>query len=182
MGSIPPRDPEATLVLRDMIARDRESAWQVAHYQRSRRDELTSRIRFALAALNGASAVALLTILGNLPMGELAPSDALMSLAGFVVGVALSGASLYIHETHLMYLSGQAFLRARALDTCVSAIEAAADETLFEARHRFLDDAHAAERNMSRAENSFGIITAHFAGAVWFAATAALILKAAGIE
>ena len=172
----------ATGVLREMFARDRENAWQVATYQRSRRDELTSKIRFALAALNGASAVAVLTILGNLPIGELTREDAVVSLIGLVVGVALSGLSLYIHEGHLTYLAGQSFVRARSLDSCVSAVEAASDEAMFQARHAFMEKAHQAEKNMSAAENGYGVFAAHFAGGCWFASTLILVAKAAGLS
>lgn len=182
MAEAPVVENPGTIILRDMFARDRENAWQVATYQRSRRDELTSKIRFALAALNGASAVAVLTILGNLPIGLLTRDDAVIALLGFVAGVALSGLSLYIHEGHLTYLVGESFVRARSLDSCVSAVEAGSDETMSQARHDFMENAHEAEKNMSTPENGYGVFAAHLAGGCWFGSTLILVARAAGLS
>ncbi len=45
---VTPRTRHAALTA--MLERDRESAWQIAHYERGQRDEYTSKLRFGLAA------------------------------------------------------------------------------------------------------------------------------------
>lgn len=101
-----------------MLERDRESAWQIAHYERAQRDEYTSKMRFGLAALNAASLVTLL----NLPtaLTGVDPKAVLIAAAAFLLGTILAGYSLTAHQTHLIDLVGSTSSRALTLDRAVS--------------------------------------------------------------
>ena len=104
-----------------MLQRDRESAWQIAHYERGQRDEYTSKLRFGLAALNAASMVTVLNIGGV--MGGVGTGSILLSAAAFFVGTILAGYSLVAHQTHLIELTGATITKARTLDIAVSLSE-----------------------------------------------------------
>lgn len=100
------------------LHRDRESAWQIAHYERGQRDEYTSKLRFGLAALNAASLVTILNLApATLVVGA---TVSLLSSFLFLVGTALAGYSLLSHQTHLILLAGSTSARALSLDRAVS--------------------------------------------------------------
>jgi hypothetical protein len=104
--------------LRAGLERDRENAWQIAHYERSQRDELTSKIRFSITALNAASMVTVLS-LGSALAG-VAPYVLTIAAGAFVVGTICGGYSLFSHQTHLITLAGDTSSRALVLDRAVS--------------------------------------------------------------
>lgn len=104
--------------LRVVLERDRETAWQIAQYERGQRDQYTSKMRFGLAALNAASMVTILNI-GALLNG-VEPVALLASAGLFFLGTILAGYSLKAHQDHLFGLEGTAHTRVIALDRALS--------------------------------------------------------------
>lgn len=109
---VPDQTYEAALA--GLLERDRESAWQIAHYERGQRDEYTSKLRFGLAAINAASLVTIL----NVPSALIGidPRAVLFASASFLVGTVLAGYSLTAHQVHLINSVRSTSGRANALD------------------------------------------------------------------
>ena len=84
-----------------------------------RRDKLTERMRFGLAALNGASLVALISALGG--KGEAAiwlgftHENAIWSASAFTLGLILTGYSVYAQQNLYIREAGDAVTRASTL-------------------------------------------------------------------
>jgi hypothetical protein len=109
--------------LASSLKRDRETAYAVAQYQRSHKDDFTARLRFGVFALNGASVVALLSALPNAAIAKSYGLDGrtvVLAILCFSVGAAVSGLSLVLHQAHLERVSGEAVARARTLDSAVN--------------------------------------------------------------
>jgi len=84
-------------------------------YERTQRDEYTSKIRFGLAALNSASLVTILNV------GKSTLSGCTLTAGGlFAAGVILSGLALFSHQNHLVELQGDTYVRAVTLDRAVA--------------------------------------------------------------
>lgn len=164
--------------LRRFLERDNVQAWEIAHYQRSRQDEATIKIRFALAALNGASAVAAISLLGRAEVFALQHDAVLWSLAGYIAGLVLAALALLSQEIRLIRLTGHAVTRARSLDSCVSLL----DGDLTWDRQKPLDEAlstaHQNERDMTKSEG-WGYWFAAGAGAFWLSTSVGLLIAAA---
>jgi hypothetical protein len=127
--------------LTESLLRSREREEAVAQHLRSQRDDLTSKIRFGLVALNGASVVAVLTLYGSLK-NDLAglgiTSGAVMWAVGFfVVGVVCAGLCLSSHQNQLVIAAGQA--EARAI-TCGTAVDLSAQNPIPKQLGEILED------------------------------------------
>ena len=90
-------------------------------YHRKRRDELTDKIRFSLAGLNGASLIALLSALGG--SGQAASwlgfnsSNVVWSASAFTIGLLLAGSALFSQQNRTTREAGDASQRAAAINS-----------------------------------------------------------------
>lgn len=169
--------------LTESLERDRETAYTVAQYQRSHKDDFTARLRFGIFALNGASVVA---VLGFLPSTVMAKSLGLdtkgivFSILCFALGAIFAGGSLVLHQNHLEKVAGDAVGRARSLDEAV--LRASADRRSEE--YSKLGEVMLAAGKFERATyavSSFSMAAIwlqSIAGALWVAGVAALLTPA----
>ncbi|QEH80845.1 hypothetical protein EIK56_23040 [Sphingomonas sp. C8-2] len=97
-----------------MVERDRQSAWQIAHYERGQRDEFTSKLRFGLATLNAASLVTVLNL--SSAFADISPAATMIAAGIYFLGTTLAGSSLFAHQTRLIELVGDTSARALTLD------------------------------------------------------------------
>ncbi|QTH22023.1 hypothetical protein HRJ34_00315 [Rhizorhabdus wittichii] len=104
--------------LREMVERDRQSAWQIAHYERSQRDEYTSKLRFGLATLNAASLVTVLNL--SAAFAGMWPAAPVIAAGIYFLGTLSAGSSLFAHQTRLIELVGDTSARAMILDRAAS--------------------------------------------------------------
>lgn len=103
------------------IERNRNVAWEQAHFRVAQRDEMATKIAGALTGLNGASLIALLGVSsGNGTAAAalgLTGNVAFNAFCAFVLGVVGGGAALMAHHHRAVHQAGAATARAITLDT-----------------------------------------------------------------
>lgn len=155
---------ERHAALTKMVERDRESAWQIAHYERGQRDEYTSKLRFGLATLNAASLVTVLNLGGAL--SGIWPGAALVAAAIYFVGTVSAGRSLVEHQTRLIELVGDTNARALTLDYALSLCAHRIDTPENDRVGPALETAHAyAQKTYSLSLTALNF--QHFSGFCW---------------
>lgn len=112
------QDGRRHAALAAMIERDRQSAWQIAHYERSQRDEYTSKLRFGLATLNAASLVTVLNL--GTALDGVSPTAVVVAAGLYFLGTILAGRCLTEHQNRLIEVVGETNARAMILDRAVS--------------------------------------------------------------
>lgn len=168
--------PLRQAALTQMLERERESAWQIAHYERGQRDEYTSKLRFGLATLNAASLVTVLNL--GAALTGISPAVTFVAASFYFLGTASAGSSLFAHQTRLIELVGDTNARAltldRAVSLCAFPIGTEENERLGEA----MEEAHAfAQKTYSLSSAALNL--QHFSAFCWN--TASLILGIAKV-
>lgn len=165
------QDGRRHAALTAMIERDRESAWQIAHYERGQRDDYTSKLRFGLATLNAASLVTVLNLGATL---DGVSSAAVMVVAGlYFLGTVLAGRCLTEHQNRLIELVGETNARAMILDRAVSLAAFPVGTPEYGRLGEAIEEAH------SHAENTYALsISAiwlqHLSASLWIMGSALL--------
>lgn len=99
--------------LSDALSKQSDIAWEIMHYERRRRDEHISKLRFGLVGFNSASLVAIATF-GPTAM-SLSPEVIIISSLFFLTGTIFAGVTIFNHQNYLIGTAGDAFAKANLL-------------------------------------------------------------------